>query len=324
MTFTPKFSLDLQSASTRAFTQVLEDFNAWRQTEPSRNLDLSNGWKIITPENAEGMLMRNPLSANRRPTLATVKYYARQMLTENGWKATGQAVLFNTKGDLLDAGHRLWASYLSGASFPSYLIGDVPADPRVFAFIDNGKARTTADALSTAGFNGLSKLLAATASIAMYFDNDCYTASTKKSMERVTPIEMVTFVQENSALRQAARLMMGEHQAATKVLLYKDVASFVAFKIIELHDEETLDLFMNEVGQIRDDREEGSPIAALQKVMADDEHNKEPMQKHQVLGHIIKGFNAWLNEEQVKKISLKVNETFPRFVTPQPTQQAAE
>ena len=106
-------------------------------------------------------------------------------------------------------------------------------------------------------------------------------------------------------------------------LLYKDVAAFVAYQIIELHGEETLEAFMTRTRPCRSEHEEGSPIAALQKVMEEDEHSKEPMKKHQVLGHVIKAFNALVSGEQVKKISLQVNETFPRFVKPQPTQQAA-
>jgi hypothetical protein len=322
MTWSPKFSLDLQSASSNAFTKVLEDFEEWRRTAEPRDLDLTSGWKTVTQEIAEDMLLRNPVGANRKPTLPTVKYYARQML-HGDWKKTGQAILFNTDGILLDASHRLWASYLSGASFETYVIGDVPADPTVFAFIDNGKARSAADALATAGLNGLSKSLATVVSMAMHFEHGCYTSSTKRSLDKVTPIEVVHYVQANDNLRAAVRLMAGEYKAAAKAIDYKDVAAFVAFKIIELHGDDTLDDFMNELGRNTGEPDEGSPVAALQKVLAEDANSREPMQKHQVLGHVIKAFNSWINHEQVKKITLKVNETFPRFVGPQPTQQAA-
>jgi hypothetical protein len=322
MTWTPKFTLDLQSASSKAFDKVLEDFDAWRQTQKPRDLDLTSGWQTVTQETAEAMLLRNPVGANRKPTLPTVKYYARQMLG-GGWMKTGQAILFDTNGQLLDAGHRLWASYLSGASFPTYVIGDVPADPTVFAYIDNCKARSAADALATAGLNGLSKQIGSVVSIAMHFEQGCYTASAKKPLERVSPIEVVRYAQENENLRLGVRLMAGEHKAAAKTLVYKDVASFLAYQIIELHGEETLDDFMSALGHVSDEAEEGSPIAALQRVMEEDQHSGEPMKKHQVLGHAIKAFNAFVASEHVKKLTLRVNETFPRFVKPQPSQQAA-
>jgi len=315
MVWTPKFTLDLSSASTKAFQQLLEDFEAWRKTQELRDADLSNGWKTVTPEMAEGYLLRNPLGANRRPTLPTIKYYARQM-SGGAWKKTGQPIIFDDLGALKDAGHRCWACYLSGASFPTYLIGDVPHDDNLFAYIDNGKSRSAADALATAGLNGLAKQLGSVVNIAMHFEQGCYTASTKKPLDKVSPIEVLQYVQDQENLQMAVRLIAGEYKSAAKVLVYKDVAAFAAYQILELHGEETLDSFMTELGQVSDDPEEGSPTAALQKVMEEDGHAREPMKKHQVLGHIIKAFNAFVLGERVKKISLKVNETYPRFVTP--------
>ena len=323
MTWIPKFTLDLSTASANAFAKVLEDFEAWRQTQEPHELDLTNGWKIITPEIAEGYLLRNPVGANRKPTLPTVKYYAR-MMSGGAWKKTGQPIIFTDAGVMKDAGHRCWASYLSGASFPTYVVADVPDDPDLFAYIDNCKARSASDALATAGLNGLAKQLGSVVSMAMHFEQGCYTASTKKPLEKVSPIEVVHYAKESENLRLGVRLTAGEYKAAAKVLVYKDVAAFMAYQIIERHGEEVLDEFMTALGHVADEPEEGSPIAALQKVMTEDEHSREPMKKHQVLGHAIKAFNAFVLGEQVKKISLKVNETFPRFVNPQPAQQAAE
>lgn len=323
MAFTANFKLDLNTASGKAFNTLLDEFEAWRATQPQRDLDLTNGWKTITQETAEAMLLRNPIGANRRPTLPTIKYYAKQMVN-NEWKKTGQPILFDSNGRLLDAGHRLWASYLSGASFPTYLIGDVPPDTNLFAYIDNSKARSPSDALATAGLNGLAKQLSSIVNIAMHYDHNCFQASTKKTLEKITPIEVIRYVTERPNLRLAARFMAGEYKSAAAVLVYKDIAAFAAFQILDLYGEEELETFMTELGDVGAEPQEGSPIAALQKVLADDEHSKEPMKKHQILGHIIKAFNAWYQEEPVKKISLKVNEAFPHFVVPRQMQEAAE
>src|SRR5262245_60419202 len=90
----PQFRLDLSTASAKAFSELLDEFEPWRQEQPERPLDLANGWKHITPQIAEAMLLRNPVTANRRPTLATVAYYAKQM-QRGDWKKTGQPVIFN-------------------------------------------------------------------------------------------------------------------------------------------------------------------------------------------------------------------------------------
>jgi hypothetical protein len=285
-------------------------------------IDLSNGWKTIDQPTAEAMLLRNPIGANRRPTLPAVKYYARQM-ADKKWKKTGQAILFDTDGKLLDAGHRLWAAYLSGASFESYVIGDVPADPECSLYRQRQNAFRCRRVGNSRPQRSV-KSLALVVAMAMRFEQGLYTASSKKSMDKVAPIEVVHYVQEHNNLRKAVRLVAGEYKAAAKVIEYKDVAAFVAFQVLELHGEETLDGFMSELGHVGIEHEDGSPIGALQKVMEEDETSKEPMEKHQVLGHVIKGFNAWVSGETIRKITLKVNETFPRFVKPQPAQQAAE
>lgn len=326
MAWTPQFKLDLSTASTGAFNKLLEDFEAWRVTQQANlpAVDLTNGWKIVTPEMAEAMLLRNPVGANRRPTLPTVKYYARQMAAGD-WKKTGQPIIFDTDGVLRDAGHRNWASYLSGASFPTFLVGDVPPDPTLFAYIDNCKARSASDALSTAGLNGLAKTISTIVNIAMHYEHHLYQSTTKKTMHKVSPIEVVHYATEHENLRLGARLMAGEYKAASTVVGYKDVAAFAAYQIIELYGEETLETFMTELGKVSDDDPvEGSPIAAFQKVMEEDEKSKAPMLKHQVLGHLIKTFNSWHSGEAVKRITLRVNETFPRFIVPRPMAQAAE
>ena len=326
MAFTPHFHLDLSTASTNAFSQLLDDFEEWRKTQEKNppTVDLSNGWKTITQEIAEAMLIRNPINANRRPTLPTVKYYARQM-AGNDWKKTGQPIIFTSDGVLRDAGHRLWACYLSGATFPTYLVGDVPPDPTLFAYIDNAKARSASDALSTAGLNGLAKQVSLIVSMAMHYDNHCYLPGVaKKPLQKVTPIEVVRYATEHENLRQGARLMAGEYKAATTVIGHKDVAAFAAYQIIELYGEDTLETFMTELGNVDEGAEDGSPIVALQKVLEEDKHSRDPMKKHQVLGYVIKAFNSWRANEAVKRLSLKVNEAFPRFIVPRPVQQAAE
>jgi len=322
MSWNPHIRLELNAASSRAFADALESFEEWRGTQEPRDLDLASGWKTITPEIAEAMLLRNPLTANRRPTLATIQYYARQML-KGDWKKTGQPLIFSRKGTLLDAGHRLWACYLSGATFETFVVGDVEDDqPNLFAYIDNGKARSASDALATAGLNGQSKLIAGMVTISAHYEQGCYTPTAKKRLERISPPEMIGYVTDRPNMRTAARLMASEHKSAAAIIGFKDVAAFAAFQILELHDEGTLDEFMTELDSINEaDHADGSPIAALQKVLDVDKTNKQPMNKHQVLGHVIKAFNAWVRHEPMKKIQLRVNEEFPRFIGPQ---QAAD
>ena len=161
--------------------------------------------------------------------------------------------------------------------------------------------------------------------MAMHYEHNCYTASTKKALDKVTPPEVIQYVTDHPSLRLGARLMAGEYKAAATVITHNDVASFVAFQILELYGDDVLEDFMTELGKVTsDDAEEGSPIAALQRVISEDEKSRGADEKHQVLGHVIKAFNSWQAGEQVKRITLKVNETFPRFTAPRQQAEAAE
>jgi hypothetical protein len=329
--WTPQITLDLNTVSARAFNEKLAEFDKWRLTQSPRSFDISNGWKTITPEIAEAMLLSNPLSANRRPTLSTAKYYARQM-REGKWRKTGQPIIFTKEGDLLDAGHRLWACYLSNVPFETYLVGDVEdSEHDLFAFIDAGKGRSAADALATAGLNGQSRLLAQVVNIAAHYEQGLYTASAEKQMEKMSPSDVIDYVKERPNLSEAVRLMASDYRSANNCIDHRDVAAFAAFGILDLYGIETLDKFMNELGtvEIEDPKNaDADPIVALAIELEKDKAHKrkdDKMRKHQVLGRIIKGFNYWVKGDSVKKLTFDVSEKFPHFLPPpEEVQEAAE
>ena len=328
MSFAPFISLDLFKSSAPAFNGALDKFEDHRQAnyEKLPPFSMANGWYTVTPEMAESMLMRNPINANRRPALATVQYYARQML-KGDWKRTGQPVIFTKSGKLVDAGHRLWACYLSGAPFDTYIVTDVDDGlDRLFAFIDNSKPRSPKDALATAGLNGLSPVLAAVVKIADAYEYGAYTATSAKHRDRMSPIEVIQYVESRPNIQKAARYMAGEHSSANEFIGHNDVAAFAAYQILDLYSEEVLDEFMYELD--RDDHEEGSAIASLLKVIRQDKvaRPNSRMKKHHILACIIKAFNAWVQGEQMtaKKIPLRTNEEYPSFLVPEPQREAAE
>jgi hypothetical protein len=315
-TWEPHFHLDLKTASSTMFYSVVDQFEEWRKAQPKSEEKLADGWHIISPEMAEKILLRNPAGANRRAVLANIVYYAEQMARDD-WPETGQPLIFDVNGDLLDGQHRLWACYLAGIPFATYVVNQRKPIPAAFAYIDNVKARTSKDALATAGLNGLSGVTAQTVVIAQYYEADAYTADRKHKVPRLSPKQVIDYVEAHPNIRRGVLLMAGEHASATAMITHRDVAAFAAVKILDLHDEYTLDQFMNDLGTEDEDFGPGSPILALQHVLKLNSVAKEPMQKHQVLAHVIKAFNALIAGEQVKKISLRVNETFPHFMPKQ-------
>ena len=87
-------------------------------------LPVHTGWTEITPAKGINLLMRNLPGANRKVDPNTVIYYANQM-EQCDWKATGQPILVDANGRLLDAQHRLLAGLISGMTFKSYVVTEI-------------------------------------------------------------------------------------------------------------------------------------------------------------------------------------------------------
>ena len=152
--------LDLEHFKPKEVIALVEAFEADAKANPTLGpLPVVTGWNEITPAIAVDILRRNRPGANRKVDPATVNYYALQM-AQAEWKATGQPVLIDNAGRLVDAQHRMYAIVISGATIKSFVVTDVEAIPNLFAYIDNSRPRNAATALQTAGFNGAASLIA--------------------------------------------------------------------------------------------------------------------------------------------------------------------
>jgi hypothetical protein len=326
----PHFALDLRSSRPKDLVELIDDFERWRKANPATGpVELANGWHTVTPQMAEDLLLRN--LKNRKVVHAQVLYYAGQM-RRNDWIETGQSLIFDTDGNLLDGQHRLWSGYLSSTAFPTYVISDVKPRADLFAYIDNNKARSMADALSTSGSNGLSGLMVQILKLLEVYDIDGFTVAKVRRMPKMSPMEMLHFSREHPSIEEAAHYVSSDGGPAARIVAHKAVAGFLALKLLETYDEAVLADFMTDLGTVDDTRAEDSPVAVFQEIMRKDRiKKKDQMASHVVLGLLIRTFNSWQAEEPVtaKKLILKVDEAFPRLVAPtetpdEPQAEAAE
>src|SRR5947208_9933104 len=125
--------------------------------------------------------------------------------------ASCEAYTMTSDGVIRDAYHRCWACYLYGASFSTFVDTDVEPTPDLFAFIDNGKSRTDADALETAGMNGLSKLISATVKIAVKYERAAHPPQRRAiRIHRMTPIEVLDHVRDPPDLHDPVNTIVPE------------------------------------------------------------------------------------------------------------------
>jgi hypothetical protein len=307
----PAVSLDITTAGRRDLEALIDQFRKHFDGVPLAPIGLTDGWHEITPQIAENLLRHNPPGANRKLALGAVQYYARQMKQDGGWKRTGQPIIVSDQEMLLDAQHRCWAGYLSGVTFPSYVVTQIPHIENIFAYIDNGKSRTLTDVLQTAGVNGIASKVAAAVKISREYDAGCYAVEDNKTLPKPTPIEVLGIVMDNPVLVHAAHLQMTQHGAANDLIDHDGTACFVAWKISEAYGDEKLIEFMEE---LESEETEQSAIVLLRKRLLADISADKQMRKSLKLGYITKAFNAWRLGQVLTRLNLKTDEPWPRFV----------
>jgi hypothetical protein len=311
-TWEPRFPFDHEKPNTKKFDDLVDAYDAYNAVhQPEGPVPLSDGWHVITPVMAEELLRRNPPGANRKASLATIQYYAMQMKS-GAWPKTGQPLIFSENGMLIDGQHRLWGCLFSGVPFTTYVVTGVPEYPELFAYIDNCRPRSPAAALQTAGFNGVSTLISQIIKIKNEIGG--YTPSAKTKMPRLTPVEMVQLAKGLPNAQQAAHLASGDWDDAVTAVGYKDVVAYLGMDILDNYDQAIADDFFDAVGAPVD-ADTPEPISKFRKLMHDDMRKDKRMKRHQVLGNLIKVFNAWLQDEELpKRWTMSVDEDFPSLL----------
>jgi hypothetical protein len=312
--WTPEFTLDLATASSQSFQELVEQFyknTKAREVVPA--FTLKSGWNKISPQAAEDLLRRNHPGGNREPSLSTVVYYATQMQA-NAWPRTGQPLIFTADGWLRDGQHRLWAAYLGLVSFETYVVTDVPVIENLFAYLDNVKPRNASTALATAGLNGLSPLISQIVQLAFNFEHGVYTCQKKKKFVRMAPIQVIHYLETHPEIRRAAKVTASEYRSASEAIGWKEIAGFVAYKIIALHDEDVCERFMEQIGFDDDLFIDHDALKALNTFLRKEaKKTKDQLPKHLILAHVIKAFNAWISGTPIKRVSIATDDEFPQF-----------
>lgn len=289
-------------------------------------LPVVTGWNDVTPAIALDLLHRNRPGANRKVDPATVAYYASQMMRDE-WKATGQPMLIDREGRLVDAQHRLLAILLSGVTIKSFIVTDVEPIPALFAYIDNSRPRSAASALQTAGLNGVSPVIVKVIKLAEEIRHGVYDPTGSERLARLTPAQIIKLAGDYPNARDAARAAASDWEHVVEYVggggtSRKDVIAYMGMRIIDLYGNDIADDFFEEILN-DDERPTDHPITAFRKLIDNDVKNAVLMKRPHLLAALIKTFNAWRKGETLgRRWMLQVNEALPVLDAPQ--QEAAE
>jgi hypothetical protein len=305
----PLYTVDLRGLQPKAFEALQKEFYLQTKDRPLELTKwLSTGWHTITPQIAEEALLGK---ANRHISLDDVKHYGRQMV-EGKWMPTGETICIDATGVLREGYHRMWAAYLSGSSFRTFVVADVEPIPDLFAFYNAGRKRSNVDALQTAGMNGVSAMIAKVTQISVNYDRGCYNRQGPRA-PRMTAVEVLGYVRAHPEMREIIAETVAEHKSLLTELfgVKADVACFVACRVTEAFGAEVFDDFMQ---SLSDETVKQGPIYLLRHKLEKDIGSAKPLAKKEMLAFVIMAFNAWQGGKGMKKLTWGVDEDMPRFM----------
>lgn len=318
--------LDLEHPSPKDLRTVHQVFERAMETVPHNGkVPLKTGWHTLNPGQIIDLLLRNRPGANRHLDPATVFYYAEQM-ARHDWKATGQPIIFDKAGILEDGQHRLYAALIAGVSFYTFVVTDIEPVENLFAYIDNGRARSAAAALQTAGLNGVSPIVAKVIKFAEEVKHGIYNKSGATRLARISPAQILNLAKQYPNVHAACRAAASDWATAVELAGRKDILAYVGMRICDLYSEETADEFFADLTDRSLVLEQDDPALALRTVLEKDRKSEKPMKRQYVAAVFILAFNAWQQQAKLQKRWVQsVIDDFPAFIEgDDEDQQAAE
>lgn len=118
--------------------------NFLERTPTTHQVQLTSSVETITPQIAKKYLETN-LENQRNITESHLSFVRQQMMQEQ-WQLTGQPIIFDSKGRLIDGQHRLLALIAENKSVQFLVVRGAP--PSSFMVIDTGKSRSNGNILA--------------------------------------------------------------------------------------------------------------------------------------------------------------------------------
>jgi hypothetical protein len=256
--------------------------------------------ETITPKKAAEFLTHNvsnrPLSPGRIDTLS-------EAIVAGQYRVNGDAIKFDTDGNLIDGQHRCHAVLVANKSIETYVCRGV--EPCAFDTIDNVNPRRNSDRLARDGEKHYCLLAAAIARVWQYENGLSYSSSAPR------PDQMRKTLSKSSGLRDACDLAS---RCKSKILPGSD-AAFCIYYTRKLWGEAKADPFWVSVLTV-DNLKAGTPAHTLYKRLYDHTMSVAKLPKAHRVGLCIKAFNAYITGTKLRCLKIGEDEDAPRFLEP--------
>lgn len=227
---------------------------------------------VVTPEMAERFLGKNVRNRSIRPTV--VNAYARDMKAGR-WQVTGEAIKFDSTGNLSDGQHRCHAIIKAGVPVMMFVIRGV--SPEAQDVMDSGIKRQAYDALRLDGVKNPT-IVAAAARLSLRLVGN----------RSATNAEIGEWVDRNPESVTAAEVA-GHYRESIEV--HPSVLA-VAWLNLSAIDAQAASEFFSTVGQNRTNGD-GDPRNALIRRLVTARRNNERLSQEAQLSLVYRAWNAW-------------------------------
>lgn len=246
--------------------------------------------RTISPGEAAQMLKRNRLN---RPTKdRTVAAFARDM-KRGRWLLTGEAIKFNTKGELVDGQHRLKAIIRAATPVRLMVVWGVPVEAQ--AVMDSGVKRSANDQLAMRGVKN-STILTAAARLALTEPRAGFVTDDTR-IESPTNTELTEFIDAHPEIHRAAELARGYYPSIDcqpSVL----ALAWMRFAVIDF---EACSTFFHSVANMTTDGP-GDPRLALARRLQNMRREGTRRTGPMLLGLVFRSWNAWRRGKQLQTL----------------------
>lgn len=248
---------------------------------------------------------------NRRQRIRVKDRYVKAM-AKGQWKLTGEAIKFNTRGELIDGQHRLEAIVETGKTIEILVCRNVP--PEAFMELDTGATRTPSDLLTVAGYDYTAGVASAIRHItSIYKIEKGGLASGSLARERVPPKILLEYAEaHNNTLVDAVRKTMTPQ---AKTVLSPPSMYAALYFIFAEHNRKNADLFFDTlIDGIGYEKGRQDPVYQLRRLLAQfkvEKHKRRPAFYKCAI--TIKAWNAFQMRESVLSLRFKENETWPKI-----------
>ena len=230
----------------------------------------------VTPKLAGEWLAKN--THNRNIRNGVVAMYARDM-KQGLWQFTGEAIKFDTKGDLVDGQHRLLA--VVRANTPVEMLVIVGVSPAAQQVMDSGAKRQASDALALKGYTNTA-LTAAVARFAILLD------SGDDMQKAVTHSEILEWVEANPDIQGAATAI----HAIRSFVDFAPTALAYSMLVLSRSNAEACARFFDSIAN-NITTGKGDPVNTLIRRARSARSNGERLRTDEQVQFIIRTWNAW-------------------------------